>query len=193
MKFKTFLFASMVIVTGLMVPVLLAAESQEKEKTAADPGQVARGAYLVNFGGCSDCHTPKNMTPQGPVLNMDKLLSGHPSDWKVPEFPKSVMGPDAWGAVASADLTAWAGPWGISFPANLTPDMETGLGSWTEDMFRETMRTGKHLGVGRDLLPPMPWQSVSALTDDDLKALFAYLKSLKPVHNAVPDPIPPAH
>jgi hypothetical protein len=53
------------------------------------------------------------------------------------------------------------------------------------------MRTGKHLGVGRAILPPMPWPGVAALTDEDLKALFAYLQSLKPISNLVPQPIPP--
>jgi len=92
--------------------------------------------------------------------------------------------------VASNDATAWVGPWGISFAANLTPDA-TGLGGWTEEQFIQTMRTGKHLGVGREILPPMPWFGVAALPDEDLKALFAYLQSLKPISNNVPQPLPP--
>jgi cytochrome c553 len=93
--------------------------------------------------------------------------------------------------IAKADLTAWAGPWGVSFAANLTPD-PTGMSGWTAEQFIQTMRTGKRMGTGRALLPPMPWQNIGALTDDDLRALFAYLQSLKPVSNAVPLPSPPA-
>jgi hypothetical protein len=101
-----------------------------------------------------------------------------------------VLGPTQWGATNTSDLTAWAGPWGVSFAANLTPDM-TGLGGWTAQQFIQTMRTGKHVGIGRDLLPPMPWLNLEVLTDADLKALFAYLQSLKPISNQVPQPIPP--
>jgi hypothetical protein len=88
-------------------------------------------------------------------------------------------------------LSAWAGPWGISFSANLTPDETTGIGAWTEEAFIETLRTGKHLGMGREILPPMPWQVIGAMTDGDLKSIFAYLMSLRPVMNQVPQPIPP--
>ncbi len=96
--------------------------------------------------------------------------------------------------MGSADeraLHPWAGPWGISFAANLTPDAATGLGGWTATQFIQTMRTGKHLGAGRPILPPMPVYALAAMTDPDLKALFAYLKSLKPVQNQVPAPVPP--
>ena len=158
-------------------------------ETALPP--VARGAYLVSFGGCNDCHSPKVFTPQGPVPDTTRLLSGYPADAKLPSVPASALAPDKWGAVASNDLTAWAGPWGVSFAANLTPD-QTGLGAWREEDFIKTMRTGKHFGIGRPVLPPMPWYDVAGLTDDDLKAVFAYLRSLKPIRNTVPPPLPPA-
>lgn len=152
--------------------------------------EIRRGELLATFGGCHDCHTPKVMTPQGPQPDASRLLSGHPSNTSLPAVPQGVIGPTKWGALASNDLTAWAGPWGISFAANLTPDV-TGLGPWTAQDFIHTMRTGKHLGVGRALLPPMPWFDSAALTDQDLKALFKYLQSLKPISNRVPQPIPP--
>ena len=163
---------------------------------AADPkpspkSLVERGQYLVTISGCNDCHTPKTMSPKGPVLHPMKILSGHQADSKLPDIPQGVLGPDKWGAITNHDLTAWVGPWGVSFTANLTPDPATGLGGWTEEMFIKTLRTGKHLGTGRDILPPMPWQMIGRMTDDDLKAVFAYLKSLKPIRNAVPQPIPP--
>ena len=151
---------------------------------------VHRGELLAEFGGCHDCHTPKVMTPKGPQPDTSRLLSGYASHASLPAVPQGVIGPTQWGALASNDLTAWAGPWGISFAANLTPDV-TGLGPWTDQEFIQTMRTGKHLGVGRALLPPMPWFNSAALTDQDLKALFKYLKSLKPISNQVPQPVPP--
>lgn len=153
--------------------------------------QVRRGEYLVNFGGCHDCHTPKQMTPNGPVPDKTRLLSGHPENSKLPEVPKALIGPEKWGALTNNDLTAWVGPWGTSFAANLTPDKATGLGSWSEREFIATMRTGKHLGVGRPVLPPMPWFDISTLNDQDLKAIFAYLHSLRPIKNDVPQPQPP--
>jgi mono/diheme cytochrome c family protein len=148
-----------------------------------------RGELLAKFGGCNDCHTPKIMTPKGPQLDDSRLLSGHPANASLPAVPQGVVGPTQWGAVASNDATAWVGPWGISFAANLTPDV-TGLGGWTDEQFIQTMRTGKHLGVGRAILPPMPWFGAAALSDADLKALFAYLQSLKPISNQVPQPVP---
>jgi len=152
--------------------------------------ELRRGEQLATFGGCHDCHTPKVMTLQGPQLDTSRLLSGYPSQTSLPAVPNAVIGPTQWGALASSDLTAWAGPWGISFAANLTPDV-TGLGPWTAQEFIQTMRTGRHRGAGRAILPPMPWFDVGALTDKDLKALFAYLKSLKPISNQVPQPVPP--
>jgi hypothetical protein len=109
----------------------------------------------------------------------------------VPEVPKDVIAPDKWGALATNDLTTWTGPWGVSFARNLTPDVATGIGSWTEEIFIKALRTGKDMGEGRAILPPMPWPMIGQATDADLKAIFAYLKSLKPVENAVPDPISP--
>jgi cytochrome c553 len=166
----------------------LANQSETKTKKGA---VVERGKWLVNLGGCDGCHSPKVLTPKGPVPDTTRLLSGHPAAWKVREVPPSVLGPDKWGALASGDFTAWAGPWGMSFAANLTPDVETGMGSWTVDMFIKAMRTGQHMGEGRDILPPMPWEKIGHLSDEDLKAMFAYLESLKPIVNAVPDPVPP--
>jgi hypothetical protein len=155
--------------------------------------QIKRGEYLVNYGGCGDCHTPKRMTPNGPAPDGSRLLSGHPANAPLPPVPPGIVGsnPNQWGALTNNDLTAWAGPWGISFAANLTPDSATGLGGWTSDQFIKTMRTGKHFGVGRPILPPMPWYDIAVLTDADLNAVFAYLKSVNPIQNQVPAPIPP--
>ena len=87
----------------------------------------------------------------------------------------------------AATNTAFAGPWGISYTANLTPDQNTGLGIWTEEMFLKAIRTGRHMGVSREILPPMPWPAFRNATDEDLKSIYAYLRSIKPVANHVPD------
>jgi hypothetical protein len=128
------------------------------------------------------------MGPKGPAPDMTRALSGHPGDVAVPP-PPALSGP--WVMTMLATNTAFAGPWGISFTANLTPDKETGLGNWTEEMFITALRTGRHEGKGRPILPPMPYQFVGSLNDADLKAVFAYLQSIPAVHNKVPSPIDP--
>ena len=152
---------------------------------------IERGRYLVVLGGCNHCHSPKVFGPNGPMVDTTKILSGSPASNPVLTVGEGVLGPEKWGALTTNDLTTWAGPWGVSFSRNLTPDKETGIGSWTEAMFIKALRTGKDMGEGRPILPPMPWEDIGKSTDSDLKAMFAYLKSLKPIHNPIHDPIPP--
>ena len=175
-------------IAGLVAIVLAAAPIALAQTTGANQTRLKRGEYLVNFGGCHDCHSPKMMTPNGPMPDKSRLLAGHPADAQLPPLPAGVVGaaPNQWAAITNGDLTAWVGPWGTSFAANLTPDAATGLGGWTVDQFIKTMRTGK-----RPILPPMPWFDIAVLTDSDLKAMFAYLKTMKPIQNPVPPPIPP--
>jgi mono/diheme cytochrome c family protein len=173
---------------------LLAAIPIKTAQSAGAPKeQLKRGELLVKFGGCHDCHTPKVMTANGPAPDPSRLLSGQPEQTgRLPTLPPGLIGPspNQWGGVTNNDLTEWVGPWGTSYAANLTPD-QSGLGSWTEDLFIKTMRTGKHFGVGRPLLPPMPWYDIAVLNTADLKAMFAYLRSIKPIRNLVPQPLPP--
>jgi hypothetical protein len=159
---------------------------------AASPASkpdVQRGAYLVRIMGCNDCHTPAKMGPKGLEPDMTRMLTGHPAELKMPPAPDLGKGPWVW--AGSGTITAFAGPWGVSYAINLTPDVETGIGSWTEKTFVEAVRTGRHLGKGRPILPPMPWPGLAAATDRDLHAIYAYLKSLPPVKNAVPQPVEP--
>lgn len=156
---------------------------------ASDSAKVERGAYLVRAMACNDCHTPWKIGDRGPEPDMSRALTGHPADLVMPPPPTLPAGPWIW--MGAATNTAFAGPWGVSFSANLTPDPETGLGKWTEETFITALRTGRHEGKGRPLLPPMPWPMVSSLTDADLGAVFAYLQSLPPVHNRVPAPVDP--
>lgn len=154
-----------------------------------DPGLIKRGAQLIAYGGCADCHTPFRMGPNGPERDTARGLSGHPEDLKLPP-PPPVEG--AWNWAGSASMTAFVGPWGMTYATNLTPDRETGIGNWREKDFIQAMRTGKHVGVARPILPPMPWQAVSSLPDKDLKALYAYLMAQPAVKNKVPDYVPPS-
>lgn len=150
---------------------------------------LARGKYLVTVAGCNDCHTPWKVGPKGPEPDMSRMLSGHPEDIAI-TAPATLAEP--WIMGATGTNTAWSGPWGVSFTANLTPDAETGLGKWTPETFKQTIRTGRHMGRGRQILPPMPIQMYKNFTDEDLAAIFTYLQSIPPVKNQVPDPLPPA-
>ena len=156
---------------------------------AADREAIERGRYLVSAVGCTDCHVPWHLGPDGPEPDMARGLSGHPAELEMLPAPELPPGP--WQVTVSATNTAWSGPWGVSFTANLTPDVETGIGAWTADTFVAALRTGKHMGMGRPILPPMPWQVYSKLSDEDLHAIFAYLMSQPPVSNRVPQPVPP--
>jgi hypothetical protein len=148
---------------------------------------VERGKYLVETIGCAHCHTPLMVGPKGPEPDLARMYSGHPSNAELPPPPSLPPGP--WNAVTGG-MTAWAGPWGISYAANLTSDKETGLGAWDEEMFVAALRTGKHLGMGRDILPPMPHYPM--VTVEDLKAMFAFFMTVPPIVNEVPEPVLPA-
>lgn len=160
---------------------------------ATTQSAVQRGEQLVNTGLCDDCHTPKKMGPMGLEFDMSRRLMGHPEGNKI-TAPFVPAAGSPWIAASNADFTAWSGPWGVSFAANLTPDTLTGLrsGVWTEALFIQALRTGKHMGTSRDILPPMPWPGIRQYSDEDLKAIWAFLGSIPAITNHVPDPIPPA-
>jgi hypothetical protein len=168
----------------LLAPALIALPCIAAENSP----QVKRGQFIVQSGGCNDCHTPLRMGPQGPEPDMSRMLSGHPESIVLPPPPPLN---EAWNNVGSASSTAFAGPWGISYAINLTPDPDTGIGKWREKDFVQAIKTGKHLGVGRPIQPPMPWDSYRHLPESDLKAAFAYLKSIPPIRNKVPEYLPP--
>lgn len=155
--------------------------------------QVEWGKHLVAMGGCGDCHTPKKMTAQGPVPDSSMFLAGHPSQVPPPQINRKEI--ESKGLVLTNDLSVWIGPWGISYTANLTPDT-TGIGNWSEEQFIRAIREGKWMGLegSRQLLPPMSFVAENmnaAASDDELKAIFAYLRSIKPVHNLTPAPVSP--
>jgi hypothetical protein len=158
---------------------------------ATKPEEVVKhGEYLVTIMGCNDCHSPKRMGANGPEIIPELMLSGYPADRPIIKFVDPLI-KDGF-AMFYPDLTAAAGPWGISFAGNLTPD-ETGIGNWTEEQFKKAVTQGKYKGLdgGRMLLPPMPWFNYTSLTDEDVNAIFMYLKSIKPIRNIIPPPVSP--
>ena len=158
--------------------------------SALDP--VSRGKYLVTIGGCNDCHTPWKMGPTGPEPDWSRMLSGHPSNMPMnaPTVTADAKSPWIWAGAATN--TAFHGPWGTSYAFNLTPDEDSGTGIWTEQMFIQTIRSGRHMTSGRPIMPPMPWFNYAKMEDQDLKAIYAYLRTVPPVRNRVPEYQPPA-
>jgi len=169
---------------ALLAAAAFASSPARAEIQPVTSHDVERGAYLVRVMMCNDCHTPL----KGQEPDMSRMLSGHPEGAGVPAAP-ALAGPWVW--AGSETMTAFAGPWGVSFTANLTPDKETGLGDWDADTFIRALRTGRHEGRGRPILPPMPWPWIGQATDDDLRAIFAYLQSIPPIRNKVPQPVDP--
>jgi mono/diheme cytochrome c family protein len=123
--------------------------------------QVARGNYLAFTNGCVDCHTPGAL-------------------YGAPDFERQLSGSEL----------GWQGEFGVTFGRNLTPDEETGIGSWSEVEIAGAIRTGVRPD-GSALLPPMPWPNYSRMTDEDAYAIAAYLKSLPPIQHQVPAAVPP--
>lgn len=169
--------------------------SCEPVKNGASSGQfedaaslVKRGEYLVTISGCNDCHSPKRMGSKGPEVIPETQLSGYPAGRPLAAFDTILAKMGI--AQFNEDMTAAAGPWGISFALNITSDV-SGIGNWTPDNFKIAMRHGKLKGdeKGRSLLPPMPWTNYTQLTNEDLDAIFSYLKQTKPVKNFPPAPI----
>ena len=194
-KQPAFIFMVLVVSTVVFAKCNNKEESAAKEATAAVANggyasQVEWGHHLIVTGGCGDCHTPKKMGPMGPEDDSTLLLSGHPAQQPLPDVNRAEM--QAKGNVVTQTLTGWIGPWGTSCAANLTPD-STGLGGWKEEQFVYALRNGvtKGLPGSRPILPPMPWKVMRNLTDDELKAMFAYLKTIKPIKNVPPAPEPP--
>jgi mono/diheme cytochrome c family protein len=132
-----------------------------KQTEMTTADKIARGRRLVHTSGCVDCHTPGTFYG---APDTTRMLSG------------SELG--------------WQGPWGVSYPRNLTPDQATGIGSWTEDQIVTAFRTG-HRPDGTPLLPPMPWPAYAFLTDEDAYSISAYLKSIPPIDHKAPDRLPP--
>lgn len=139
-------------------------KQSETHAASAEPATtdaVKRGGYLVVVAGCDDCHTPGTF-------------------YGAPDHSRRLSGSEL----------GWKGPWGTSYPRNLTPDRETGLGSWSEHDIVKALRTGMRPD-GRVLLPPMPWPNYAQMSDADAYAIAAFLKSLPPIAHTPPSISPP--
>lgn len=186
-KRNSIVAASATALLAIVAPVMTAAPKADAARTR----DLERGAYLVKIMGCNHCHTPYKLGPRGPEPDMARQLSGHPAELVMPKAP--ALGASPWAWVAAATNTAFAGPWGVTYAINLTPDEVSGLGPWTEEMFVATLKSGLHWGEGREVLPPMPWKDYSHLSDDDLGAIWAYLRTVPAIRNTAPssEPAPP--
>lgn len=164
-----------------------AGSKKEKPVVVSKDSLINRGSYLVYTMLCDDCHSPKRMGPKGPEIIPELRLSGARHDTKLP--PLDVADIKKGWTLFNEDFTSIAGAWGVSFAGNLTSD-ETGIGNWTEEQFKKAITKGKYKGLdnSRELLPPMPWPQFSILKDEDIKAIYTYLKSTNPVRNVVPAP-----
>jgi mono/diheme cytochrome c family protein len=139
------------------------AKPNAKAKAKATAALVARGRYLSNLGGCNDCHTPGYFLGKP---DMARALAGSEVGFEIP------------------GLGVFHGP-------NLTPDKETGLGSWTDKQIIDALKKGVRPD-GRVLAPIMPWRALASLTPQDTQAMVAYLRSIPTVKNKVPGPFGPS-
>ena len=187
---KVYIIVAVAAISFLFIVSQVSCSGEGTAKPKSQEEMVALGKYIVHTSGCDDCHTPKIFTENGPVFDTTRSLSGYVEGEELPDLDMNALGQGKW-AATTMSLTAWVGPWGISYASNLTPDKATGIGTLTEEMFIKTMREGKFMGVGRPILPPMPWDVYGKKTDEDLKAIYAYLMSIKPIRNEVPQPTPP--
>jgi hypothetical protein len=195
MKNNNFLITAL---TAISFTLYITSCSNSQQHSSEDSATVAsnledivkHGEYLVTIMGCNDCHSPKKMGTNGPEIIPELMLSGYPGDRPIVKFDDPLIKTGF--AMFYPDLTAAAGPWGVSFAGNLTPD-ETGIGNWTEEQFKKAITEGVYKGLdgGRMLLPTMPWINYASLKGEDVNAIFMYLKSIKPIKNIVPPPVSP--
>jgi mono/diheme cytochrome c family protein len=193
MRKAALLIASFIIVIcAILIACNDDSKAEDKSPVLSQTEMVKRGEYLVTAIGCDDCHSPKRMGAQGPELIPELRLSGYPAERPVPKIDTTAL-KNGW-MLFGPDLTIAAGPWGVSFAANISSD-GTGIGNWSESNFITAIRSGKAKGLenGRPMLPPMPWPNFAKLTDEDLKSILAYLKTTPPVKNIVPAPLPPSN
>ncbi|MBK8627892.1 MAG: c-type cytochrome [Saprospiraceae bacterium] len=186
----------LLFLSGFFTMILIQCQNQKKEHSnesnaITQDSLIKKGQYLVTTLGCNDCHSPKRMGAQGPELIPELMLSGFPASNQLPPIPSEAL-KNGW-TLFYPDNTATVGPWGVSFAGNITPD-ETGIGTWSLEQFKIAITKGKFKGLenNRPMLPPMPSQNYAQMTDEDVTAIYTYLKSVPPVKNVVPNNIPPS-
>ena len=192
---KTIITSTFVLSISMLAIMCNEPPASEENKQPSFGGyasQIDWGEHLVTVGGCHDCHTPKKMGPHGPVIDNSLMFAGHIAGSPEPDINKKEIQDK--GLVVTNDLTTWIGPWGTSYAANLSSDA-TGIGNWKEEQLFKVFRQGIYKGLegNRAILPPMPWEMLQHYSDDEIRAIFAYLKSTRPVNNVVPAPLPPVN
>jgi mono/diheme cytochrome c family protein len=153
--------AALVASCGRTAGVKEGAGSADTTQPMTAEARIELGRHLVAITGCNDCHTPGTL-------------------YGAPDLSRTLAGSEL----------GWTGPWGTTYPSNLTPDPETGLGAWNEEQIVTAIRTGKRPD-GSPILPPMPWPGFAQFTDEEAYAVAAYLKSLPPVRHAKVPTLPP--
>lgn len=197
MKQKTIFSVLLIFSVFLMTQCDQKKEAPQVTAASAYNGfesQVKWGEHLVKVGGCNDCHTPKKMGANGPENDMNLMLSGHPAQMPPANFDAKEAASK--GLIVTQTFTSWTGPWGVTYAPNLTSDT-TGIGGWQEEQFVKCLHEKKWMGLDntRPLMPPMSMMPATEMSDDELKAIFAYLKSTSPVKNVAPQAMllpPPA-
>jgi mono/diheme cytochrome c family protein len=138
--------------TSLVIAAATVARIATADDPPVDPAVLAHGRYMVIAGGCNDCHTPGYAEAGGETPDAD-WLTGVP--------------------------VGFAGPWGVSYPANLRLNVQ----AMTEDQWIARARS--------PLLPPMPWFTLAHLKDDDVRAMYRFIHSLGPAGEPMPPPVAP--
>jgi mono/diheme cytochrome c family protein len=148
---------------ALGLPACSKTPSEDTPAALAGAGmtQVQRGEYLVTIAGCNDCHTPGTL-------------------YGAPDFKRALSGSEL----------GWEGPFGVAYASNITPDMETGIGSWTDAEIERALRSGIRKD-GSPVAPPMPWPAYARMAPEDMAAVIAYLRSIPAVPHKNPARIPP--
>ena len=180
----------LIFFTILLFATVCSHASDKIDKSKKRALEIEKGQNLTVEYGCVFCHSPKIIENDDLVPNPERLFSGHLSGNKLPDIPEGMIGENKWFGLYTSGFTAWGGPWGISYSANITPDKETGIGKWTQQDFLTVIRLGIHSNFKRGLMPPMPWQEINELSDENLISIFKYLKTIKPVKNKVPESRP---
>ncbi|WP_372774932.1 hypothetical protein [Mangrovibacterium sp.] len=183
------LISTMLLLIGLTSCTSQSEKKELNDESLTELELIERGRYLVSSIGCDDCHSPKMMTDQGLIPDPATRFAGHIEGDLTAKVNNDALAD--W-ALFNLSFTAAVGPWGISYAGNISSD-DSGIGTWTEEQFVMAMREGQFKGLAgtRKLLPPMPWQNYANLSDEDLKAMYTYLKSTKPIRNVVPPPVSP--
>ena len=157
---------TLLVAVSTVALITIVSCSQRQPETPPTPSAPAmtpvhRGEYLVAITGCNDCHTPGAL-------------------FGAPDFKRALSGSEL----------GWRGPWGVSYASNLTPDPETGIGTWTDAEIERALRSGVKKD-GSPIAPPMPWPDFARLSPEDMTAMIAYLRSLSPVSHKNLGPVPP--